>query len=184
MWQQWLAFAVGSGVLVGISWRAMGHPQSHGFYRFWAWELMLALLVLNAPVWFVDRFALHQEVSWLLLFLSLVVLGLGTYQLRRDGRPSAEQRTDEELYAFERTSQLVSGGIYALIRHPLYCSLLLLTWGICCKQLNLLTVVLAFMASALLYLAAKRDEAECIEFFGQAYRDYVQRTKMFVPYVF
>ena len=119
-----------------------------------------------------------------MLFLSLVVLGLGIFQLRRDGRPSAEQRTDEELYAFERTSQLVTGGIYSLIRHPLYCSLLLLTWGICCKQLNLLTVVLALLASGLLYLAAKRDEAECIEFFGQAYRDYMQRTKMFVPYVF
>lgn len=184
MWQQWLAFAVGTGVLVGISWRAMGHVKSHGFYRFWAWELMLALLVLNAPVWFEDRFALHQEVSWVLLFLSLLVLFLGVYQLRRDGRPSEAARTDEELYAFERTSQLVTGGIYGWIRHPLFCSLLLLTWGICCKQLNVLTIVLALLASGFLYLAAKRDEAECTEFFGQAYRDYMQRTKMFVPYVF
>lgn len=184
MWQQWLAFAVGSAALVGISWRAMGHPQSHGFYRFWAWELMLGLLVLNAPVWFEDRYSLHQEVSWVLLFLSLLTLFLGIYQLRRDGRPNAQKRTDEELYAFERTSQLVTGGIYAFIRHPLFCSLLLLTWGIACKQLHLLTVLLALAASGFLYMAAKRDEAECIEFFGDAYRAYMQRTKMFIPYVF
>ncbi len=184
MWQQWLAFALGSGVLVGISWRSMRHPQSHGFYRFWAWELMLALLVLNAPVWFVDRFSWNQDVSWVLLFLSLWTLGLGVYQLRRDGRPSTEKRTDEELFTFERTSQLVTGGIYALIRHPLFCSLLLLAWGICFKQVTVLTVLLALGASVFLYLAARRDEAECTEFFGQAYREYMQRTKMFVPYVF
>ncbi len=184
MWQQWLAFALGSGVLVGISWRSMRHPQSHGFYRFWAWELMLALLVLNAPVWFVDRFSWNQDVSWVLLFLSLWVLGLGVYQLRRDGRPNVDKRTDEELFTFECTSQLVTGGIYALIRHPLFCSLLLLAWGICFKQLTGLTVLLALGASVFLYLAARRDEAECTAFFGEAYREYMQRTKMFVPYVF
>ena len=76
MWQQWLAFALGSVALIGISWRVLRRPQSHGFYRFFAWEVMLALLVLNAPVWFEDRFALHQKLSWLLLFTSLLVLGL------------------------------------------------------------------------------------------------------------
>lgn len=183
MWQQWLAFALGSAVLIGISWRVLRRPQSHGFYRFFAWELMLALLVLNAPVWFEDRYALHQKLSWLLLFTSLLVLGLGIFQLRRDGRAS-EQRIDDELYAFERTSQLVTGGIYRFIRHPLFCSLLLLTWGIACKQLNTLTLGLALLASALLYLAARRDEAECLAYFGEAYRAYMARSKMFVPYLF
>ena len=45
MWQQWLAFALGSAALIGISWRVLRRPQSHGFYRFFAWEVMLALLV-------------------------------------------------------------------------------------------------------------------------------------------
>ncbi len=85
------------------------------------------------------------------------MLLLGIYQLRRDGKPG-EQRQDDELYAFERTSQLVTGGIYRFIRHPLFCSLLLLTWGIACKDLHLGTLVLALLASALLYLAARRDE--------------------------
>lgn len=183
MWQQWLAFALGSAALVGISWRALGRPQSHGFYRFFAWEAMLALLVLNAPLWFEDRYALHQKVSWLLLFTSLLVLGLGLFQLRRDGRPSA-QRRDAELYAFERTSQLVTGGIYHFIRHPLFCSLLLLAWGIAWKNLNALSLGLALLASVLLYLAARRDEAECLAYFGEAYRAYMGRSKMFVPFLF
>lgn len=184
VWLQAVVFAVVSAVFVAISWQALRRPNSHGFYRFFAWETMLALLVLNAPVWFDDRYAVHQQVSWVLLFTSLTVLCLGGYQLRRYGRPNAEQRTDAELYAFERTSQLVTSGIYSVIRHPLFCSLQLLTWGIACKQLNLPSVALALVASVLLYLAARRDEAECLAYFGDEYRAYMARSKMFVPFIF
>lgn len=180
---QVLAFALGSLALLGISWRALKNVRSHGFYRFLAWEAMLGLLVLNAPVWFEGRYALHQKVSWVLLFASLTVLLFGVYQLRRDGRPG-EQRQDDELYAFERTSQLVTGGIYRFIRHPLFCSLLLLTWGIACKDLHAVTLVLALLASVLLYLAARRDEAECLAYFGDAYRAYMGRSRMFIPWLF
>ena len=183
MWMQVVGFLVGSLVLLGISWRTLRNPRSHGFYRFLAWEAMLALLVLNAPVWFEDRYALHQKVSWVLLFGSLTVLFLGLYQLRRDGRPS-EQRQDDELYAFERTSRLVTGGIYRFIRHPLFCSLLLLTWGIVWKDLHGITLLLGLVASVLLYLAARRDEAECLDYFGEAYCEYMRRSRMFIPYVF
>ena len=52
---QWVAFVMLSAVLVGISWRTLGNPRSHGFYRFFAWEAMALMLVLNAPSWFGDR---------------------------------------------------------------------------------------------------------------------------------
>ena len=100
LWIQATAFALGSLALLGISWRALKNTRSHGFYRFFAWEAMLGLLVLNAPVWFEDRYALHQKISCLLLFTSLGVLLLGLYQLHHDGKPDA-QRQDDELYAFE-----------------------------------------------------------------------------------
>lgn len=183
VWWQMAGLVLGSLALLGVSWRTLKNLRSHGFYRFLAWEVMLLLLVLNAPVWFEDRYALHQKVSWLLLFTSLGVLLLGLYQLHHDGKPDA-QRQDDELYAFERTSQLVTGGIYRFIRHPLFCSLLLLTWGIACKDLHALTLVLALLASALLYLAARRDEAECLAYFGEAYRAYMGRSRMFIPFLF
>lgn len=183
IWTQLLVFGLGTLLLLGISWRALGNRKAHGFYRFLAWVAMLALLVLNAPVWFEDRYALHQRVAWVLLFLSLLTLALGLYQLRRDGRPDRRQRAERELYGFERTSRLVSGGIYRYIRHPMYCSLLLLTWGMACKDLTPATLALAGLASAMLYLAARRDEAECLAYFGEAYREYMARSRMFVPFV-
>lgn len=182
-WLQGLAFVLGTLMLLALSWQALRRPQSHGFYRFFAWEAILALLVLNGPLWFVDRYALHQRLSWLLLCASLLLLFAGFYQLRRMGRPDG-QRTDAELFAFERTSKLVTSGIFRLIRHPLYASLLLLAWGVACKQPNGLSLVLALLASLALWLTAKRDEAECLVQFGEAYRDYMQRSKMFIPWVF
>ena len=182
-WLQGGAFGLGTLVLLALSWRALQRPKSHGFYRFFAWEAILGLLVLNGPVWFVDRFAAHQLASWALLFASLLVLFPGLYQLRRIGRPN-QQRQDAELFAFERTSQLVTSGIFRLIRHPLYASLLLLAWGVACKQPNGLSLVLVLLASLALWLTAKRDEAECRQQFGEAYCDYMQRSKMFIPWLF
>ncbi|WP_339458697.1 methyltransferase family protein [Pseudomonas sp. EA_105y_Pfl2_R69] len=182
-WLQGLAFVLGTLMLLALSWQALRRPKSHGFYRFFAWEAILALLVFNAPVWFIERYALHQRLSWLLLFGSLLLLFAGLYQLRRMGRPDG-QRTDAELFAFERTSQLVTSGIFRLIRHPLYASLLLLAWGVACKQPNGLSLFLALLASLALWLTAKRDEAECLQQFGEAYRDYMQRSRMFIPWVF
>ena len=181
-WLQGVAFAIGTLILLALSWRALRRPQSHGFYRFFAWEAILALLVLNGPVWFVDRFAVHQRLSWALLFTSLLLLFAGLYQLRRMGRPDG-QRTDAELFAFERTSQLVTSGIFRYIRHPLYASLLLLAWGVACKQPNVPSIALALLASLMLWLTAKRDEAECLLQFGEAYGDYMQRSKMFIPWL-
>lgn len=181
MWQ-WVAFVTISAILVGVSWRTLGNVRSHGFYRFLAWEAMLVMLVLNASSWFGDRSELSQRISWVLLSLSLVVLFAGVHQMRRFGQ-AGEQRQDDELFAFERTSQLVTGGIFRYIRHPMYCSLLLLAWGIACKRIDALIVLLAVLSSVLLWCSARCEERECLAYFGDAYRDYMRRSWMFVPLV-
>lgn len=177
-------FIVGALLLTWISWRALSHAKTHGFYRLLAWQGILALLVLNMPVWFDNRYALHQLCSWLALFSSLLILFAGMYQLRRAGQADGTVRADSELFAFEQTTQVVDSGIYRWIRHPLYCSLLLLTWGIALKQLTPLTILIAVFSSVCLYLTARQDERECVTYFGPVYRDYMLRSRMFIPYVF
>lgn len=178
------AFIVGSVVLTLISWRALTHAKTHGFYRLLAWQAILALLVLNAPVWFDNRYMLHQLCSWLALFSSLLVLFAGIYQLHSAGQADKNVRADSELFAFEQTTQVVDTGIYRWIRHPLYCSLLLLTWGIAFKQLLPLTVLIAVFSSICLYITARQDERECVAYFGVKYSEYMLRSRMFIPYVF
>jgi protein-S-isoprenylcysteine O-methyltransferase Ste14 len=118
-----------------------------------------------------------------MLMLSLIPLIFGVYALRTFGKPIAQRADDPSLLAFEKTTRLVTGGIYQYIRHPLYSSLFLLTWGIFFKFPSLIGGVLAGMSSLFLVLTARADEEECIHFFGTEYKDYMKGTKMFVPHV-
>ena len=52
----------------------------------------------------------------------------------------------------------MTSGIYRYIRHPLYSSLFLLTWGIFFKAPGWLGLVLALAASAFLVATARADE--------------------------
>lgn len=175
-------FAAVSVLFAWISRHALRKPHSHGFYRFFAWECILALVLINFPVWTVDPFAPHQLLSWALLGASVFLVVDGLRLLQRDGRPGSA-RTDAELLSFERTSQLVTSGTYRYIRHPMYASLILLAWGAFFKQVSWTGAALASGASVALLLTALRDEAECIAHFGEAYAEYMGTSKRFVPFL-
>jgi protein-S-isoprenylcysteine O-methyltransferase Ste14 len=180
---QWIIFGAASLLLLAISWKSLRHPRSHGFYRFFAWEAILALFLINAGVWFYQPFSWHQIIAWSLLMLGLLPLALGIHSLRTHGKPATQRDGDPSLLPFEKTTSLVTTGIYHYIRHPLYSSLLLLTWGIFFKSPSLIGTVLAVAATLLLIATAKADERECIQFFGPPYREYMRKTKMFIPYL-
>ncbi len=169
-----IAFAVASVLLVAVSRASLAHPRSHGFWRFFAWEAIVALTLLHVDHWFVSPFAWYQIVSWVLLIASLIPIIYGTILLRTAGKP-----TD----ALETTTRLVRTGIYRFIRHPLYASLLYLAWGIFFKSPSILDGCLAIVGTAFLYATARADEAECLVKFGAEYADYLKKTKMFIPYL-
>ena len=178
-----IIFALGTGFFVWVSRRSLLRPLSHGFYRFFAWEFILALVLVNFPMWEVDPFAPHQIASWILLLTSPILAIHAFRLLRRLGRPS-DQRTEAELFSFERTSHLVTTGVYRYIRHPMYAALLFLAWGAFLKDSSVASVALVAGASVMLLLTALRDEAECSKHFGAAYGDYMRTSKRFVPFVF
>jgi protein-S-isoprenylcysteine O-methyltransferase Ste14 len=180
---QWITFVGLSGGLIYVSRASLWAPGSHGFYRFFAWECILALILLNVAVWFRNPFTWYQLVSWVLLAICIVPLCIGVRTLIAGGKPVAQRESEPHLLAFEKTSTLVKSGIFQYIRHPLYSSLLLLTWGTFFKAPSWLGGLFAMASTLFLYATAKADEAECLRFFGQEYRDYMGHTKRFVPYV-
>jgi len=176
-------FLVISAVLIYLSRESLRRPRSHGFYRFIAWECLLALCLLNLRRWFVNPWSVPQLISWLLLFISAGLAIHGAVMLGRRGRPR-DDRKDEALIGFERTTVLVAEGAYRYIRHPLYSSLFILGWGIFFKDLTWLGGALAAAATLFLVLTAKVEEAEDLLYFGPAYQDYMRRTRLFIPFVF
>jgi protein-S-isoprenylcysteine O-methyltransferase Ste14 len=169
--------------VVYFSRRNILHPRSHGFFRFFGWEGMVWLFVCNRRYWFDEPFSAQQIISWLLLFVSIyLVVGGGLFLLRK-GKPSS-QREDEHLFGFEKTTELVDTGIYRLIRHPLYASLIYVSWGILLKHLTPELILVTLISSVLFYLTARHDEKECIIYFGEKYNSYMKRSKMFIPFIF
>ena len=176
-------FVAGSAGLVLVSRGSLRRVGSHGFFRFFAWEAMLALILLNVDHWLRDPFGLRQIISWLCLCVSLFLVIHGVRLLEMVGRPD-ERRADASLLGLERTTTLVTVGAYRYIRHPLYSSLLFLTWGALLKSPSWAAVGLATVATGLLTATARAEEAENIRYFGAAYREYMARTRMFIPFVF
>lgn len=180
---QIVIFALASAGLIYVSRASLRRPRAHGFYRFWAWEAIIALILLNAPAWFREPLAWRQVISWLLLVASLIPLVLGLRLLGRAGR-AEEVRSDASLLGFEKTTELVTSGVYRSIRHPMYSSLLLLAWGAFFKAPSWLGAALAAVATGCLVATARAEEQENIRFFGPAYEAYMRRTRMFIPFLF
>ena len=181
---QWIIFSVASLIILAISWKSLQQPGSHGFYRFFAWEAIVALFVMNVPVWFDKPTSWHQTISWVLLVICFIPLAFGVYSLRTRGKTAEQREGEPSLMAFEKTTALVTSGIYHYIRHPLYSSLFFLAWGIFFKLPSLLGMILALVATVFLVATAKADEGECTRFFGPPYQEYMKTTRMFVQYIF
>jgi len=180
--QSLILFGILSIPVIIFSWRTLLNIKSHGFYRFFSWECIVWLTVSNYKYWFDNPFSLKQVFSWILLFIGAYLVIAGIILIKKVGKPS-KGRGEQVLYEFEKTTELIDTGIFGYIRHPLYSSLLFLTWGIFFKNTTLLLFFVAATSSVFLYLTAIFDEKECTAFFGEKYREYMKRTKMFIPFV-
>ena len=175
LWFKPIIFAIVSGLIVHVSWDSVRDLQSHGFFRFFAFESLLILTLLNLEHWFSDPFSAIQIVSWLLLLASVILAVHGFHLLRVIGRPAGE---------IESTTTLVMLGAYEYIRHPLYASLLLFGWGAFFKDPSLSGGMLILAACAFLTATARVEEAENLDKFGADYAAYMGTTKMFIPFLF
>jgi protein-S-isoprenylcysteine O-methyltransferase Ste14 len=168
--------------VIYLSKRTLFDIKSHGFPRFFSWECIIALFVANYKFWFVEPASAKQVISWSLLMISAYMIVAGVLLLRRARKPGAV-RVDDKLFRFEKTTELVTTGIFKYIRHPLYSSLLFLTWGIYLKHPTVIMAFVALLSSVLLWFTATGDEKECIAYFGDSYREYMTMTKRFIPFI-
>ena len=180
--ERFILFGILSVPVIIISWRALFSAKNHGFYRFLSWECIVWLLASNYRYWFKDPFGALQIISWILLIISVYLIIAGVLMMKKMGK-SSKKRDDSTLYQFEKTTELVDTGIFNYIRHPLYSSLLFLTWGIYCKHITWLELIIALLSTVFLYLTALNDEKECLKTFGNKYKEYMKRTKKFIPFV-
>lgn len=178
-----IVFGILSLMVVIISWRTMFDSKTHGFYRFFSWICMSWLFASNYKFWFVDPFGIPQIISWILLFYSAYLVIAGILLIKYIGKPSSD-RDEKNLFGFEKTTQLIETGVFRHTRHPLYASLIFVTWGIFLKNPQISLLIISLLSTFFLYITSRYDEKECINYFGEKYRNYMKRTKMFIPFIF
>ena len=177
-----VVFVIVTGGIFWVSRASLVRPGYHGFYRTFAWEIILLSFLLNMDYWFLDPYSVRQLFSWSFLTLSLVLIVSGVMSFHRLGGVD-QRRVDPSLVGIEKTTILVTQGIYRYIRHPFYSSLLFLGWGIILKQINWVGLLLGVVNTLLLLVTARKEESENIQFFGDRYLDYMGETKMFIPFI-
>jgi len=105
-------------------------------------------------------------------FLSFVLIGAGFWLLAVSWK---------HLYEAQRMHMLATAGPYARLRHPQYIGFVLIMTGFLVQWPTIVTLamypVLVFMYARL----ARREEAEMLEQFGDAYRQYKDRVPAFFP---
>jgi len=160
--------------LIIWSWKSLWNRQVHGFYRFFTFESILALIIINTKAWLTNPFSTTQIISWILLLGSIIMAIQGFYLLHTIGRPTK---------GIEDTTILVRTGVYKYIRHPLYSSLLLLGWGAFLKEISFLSAILAILATIFSVATAMVEEKENLQRFGKEYASYMKSTKRFIPFI-
>ena len=167
----------GTVLIVIFSWHySVKQGRYHGVARFFSFESIFILLMLNLRYWFSNPFSFLQILSWIFLFASIYPGLAGFITLHTRGKPENNH--------IERTTVLVKTGIYKYIRHPLYCSLLLLGTGTMLKHTGTLQLILGTVNILAIYLTARIEEGEMKKKFGPDYTEYMSGTKMFIPFLF
>lgn len=168
--------------LIYLSWRTLFNFDKHGLYRFLTWESILWIAVQNHRYLQVEQFNLRLLLSSALLVTSLLVVIWAFLTMRREGKIS-HQRQDDTLFTFEKTTTLVTIGIFRYIRHPMYSSLLCLLWGVLLRNLEPGLSLVALFGTLTCVTAALIEERENLDYFGAAYRQYMSRSKRFIPFL-
>ena len=152
-------------------------------------RLLVGAAVLGfgvVPVIYVSTRALRiadrafvPELAWLglLVFAAAIWLNYRTHRdLGRNFSPSLDVRHGHTL---------VTTGIYAYMRHPMYAAFLL--WGIA-QALLLPNWIAGFSGlvgfGTLYFLRVRQEEQMMLETFGEDYRNYMSRTARLVPWIY
>lgn len=178
----WLAFAVYWGI------SALSAKRSLGITPWWRHSLargglvvliVAALHFTRARQWLRAAHA-YQAHSVLLgaIGAAVVLVGVGLavyariYLGRNWGMPMSRKEQPE----------LVTGGPYAFVRHPIYTGIVLAMLGSAIGESVLWVILLIAFAPYFVY-SARREEELMREEFPAQYPEYMRRTKMIVPFV-
>lgn len=85
-------------------------------------------------------------------------------------------------YTVRKSQTITKIGIYTYIRHPIYVGIFLAYVGAELIAQSYVSVVLLGLF-VIMYIQAKKEEKLLSKRFGKEYKDYMKKTKMFIPFI-
>lgn len=139
--------------------------------------MVIAFAVAGIPAFLLVR---GQKI-W--FSLGLTVLLLGSFLRRHCFKTLGTHFTGNVKVTSDQP--VIQQGAYRWVRHPSYTGGMLMFLGIGLGLTNWLSIVILMISSGFSYAYRVRVEEEVLQTaLGQPYRDYMQRTKRFIPFVF
>jgi protein-S-isoprenylcysteine O-methyltransferase Ste14 len=140
----------------------------------------LILLVVFLIVWIADSFIfkystfLTQYISnYIRVPIALIVLVISGL-LAWAGLKIVFGETREK-------PQVITTGVFSVVRHPIYLSLILLYLGFILLSLSLLSVLVWILIIVFYYMISRYEEKLLTQRFGSAYEEYKKKVPMLLP---
>lgn len=130
----------------------------------------------------IPKAADHPASTWAVV-IGAVIFVMALWVFRRSHKELG--RNWSITLEIRQQHELVSGGPYALIRHPMYTSFLLMGLGQAFLLSNWVAGLAGLAGFAVLFLLrVDKEERMMLEIFGPQYRAYMERTKRIIPYLY
>jgi protein-S-isoprenylcysteine O-methyltransferase Ste14 len=163
--------------------RIVSHRRS-GLERVALVSALLGLAILPAfyVVTGMPKAADYPARSWAIV-VGALLFALAMWVFRRTHKELG--RNWSVTLEIRDRHELVSGGPYALVRHPMYTSFLLMGLGQAFLLSNWVAGPAGIVGFAVLFFArVDKEERMMLEIFGARYRDYMGSTKRIIPYIY
>ena len=155
------------------------HPHLTGEHR-WGDLGQLILLFLFLGIWITDSFVfqystfLRDDVpDYIRIPLAAIIL-ICAWLLARRGMKQVFGTSREK-------PEMISTGVFRIVRHPIYTGALLFYLGATVTTLSIASAVFWLVILLFYYLISKYEERILSEAFGDEYKVYKRKTGMLFP---
>jgi len=120
----------------------------------------------------------QTQYLWIGLCISVVGIIIGLVAINTHEKGNFNIRPD-----IKESCQLVTHGIYAYIRHPMYLSVLTMMFGVLLIYWSWYEVILYLLLGAVMFTKLFYEESlwQC---HSEEYEKYKQETKRLIPFIF